>query len=528
MKVRILTENVRGLGLGHVARCFNLSCVFLNMGYEVDFFVRGDANFTKFLKAQMESSLDSKDCIFKRFYPLALQWENITNDNLIACDICIIDSYHTSKFMPFLESCFKNCKVVCLLDDDGRFIQLFKKNIPNLFILNPNGLYNVEGLESSRIFSGLQYAMLNECFLDSTKLKNMKKKYDFFVCLGGEDKNDVSSEIFKKLQDFGFSSCVVLGANYKGELLKESKDYIFFNITQKKVAALMAQSKACIVSGGGIIFEALSVNKNVFAINLASNQDKQIEILRAQGLVHEISRNFSHKDLLQNNLDSKEVKIGNCLQDLVGNFCIFAINYSLNLASEKKAKNFNITIKDSNITLNAINFCNLSASESLRVLRYRNHPFVSKSMYGSPNISAKTHFDFISSLHNDSYSKYFLVQNNLNLRTDIGVVSLTRINLKHKHAYLGIYKNPFLESKHIESNKTLRYGEQLIEVLKYIAFSEYNLHMLYLEVVESNTRAIKLYEKSGFNSCGRLKECFFINDKFKDIMVYELKTPNVF
>ncbi|TLD94036.1 UDP-4-amino-4,6-dideoxy-N-acetyl-beta-L-altrosamine N-acetyltransferase [Helicobacter saguini] len=611
MKIRILTENLQGLGLGHVARCFNLSAVFLEMGYEVDFFVRGNADFMGFINTQMQdsntlnsqdfykdskeykTSTDSKhlhiledsnstkvtesiinfnkninsnitnfnnkkviESTFKYFYPLALQWENITHKSLIECDICIIDSYHLNEFKGFLFECFKCCKIVCLLDDDGLYLELFKQNIPNFYILNPNGFYNLQGLESTQIFSGLQYALLNKCFLDS---KRIKKKYDFFVCLGGEDKRDISNVILTRLNEFNFSVCVVLGANYKGKLLQDSniqnntesnsqntqKSYIFHNIKQEKLAKLMAESKACIVSGGGIIFEALSVCKSVFALNLANNQNKQIEILQAQGLVKEIKIDFSKNDIkITKKIKKDSINIGTKVRDFASILCMCAINSSLNLTHNKKEKNFKINLNTkldsikvtesrtfNTIKLQAINFCNLSASESLRVLQYRNHPFVSKSMYGSAHISAKTHFDFIESLRHEENSKYFLVQEKSEINTslshngylDIGVVSLTRINLKHKHAYLGIYKNPLLESYNFKNIDSISYGEKLIEVIKFITFNEYNLKMLFLEVFEKNIRAIKLYEKMGFKMCGRLSNYVKIDNEFQDVFVYELK-----
>lgn len=585
MKIRILTENVQGLGLGHVARCFNLSVVFLEMGYEVDFFVRGDANFMDFINTQTKDSnatkiiesriksnknvnsnitnfsdkkvieSNSQHTIFNNFYPLALQWENIKHKSLLECDICIIDSYHLHEFMPFLFECFKHCKIVTLIDDNGLYLELFKQNIPNLYILNPNGYYNLQSLESPKIFSGLEYVMLNKCFLDS---KKVKKKYDFFVCLGGEDKKDISNIILRRLNEFDFSACVVLGANYKGRLLKDSKiesslkntqkSYIFHNIKQEKLARLMKESKAAIVSGGGIIFEAISQNSNVFGLNLASNQNKQIEILQAQHLIKEINLTFNKQDLRIKKSKKDSINIGTKLRDFVSIICMCAINSSLHIAHKKAQKDFKISLntkQDSKkviesrisktIELNAINFCNVTASESLRILQYRNHPFVTKSMYGSTHISAKTHFDFIESLRDTETSKYFLVQEKTDITTnlvhngylDIGVISLTRINIKHKHAYLGIYKNPFLESYHFKNIDSISYGEKLIEVIKFIAFSEYNLKMLYLEVFEQNIRAIKLYEKMGFKICGKLTDYVKIDNKFQDVLVYELCNKNL-
>lgn len=552
MRIRILTENVNGLGLGHVARCFNLSVTFLEMGYEIDFFVRGGENFSDFLKVQInsyldkneqtieskkdfthfleDSKIDSKN-IFKYFYPLALDWENIAHSSLLECEVCIIDSYNISNFDKFIQY----SKAICILDDDGRHANLLNKH-KNLFILNPNGIYNklLKDKESNRVFSGLSFALLNKCFIES-KGTTDSKKYDFFMCLGGEDKKDISYKIFNKLKSMDFSVCVVVGSNYKGKLLNRIEsnniDSIFHNISQKKLANLMRDCKSCIVSGGGIIFEALSLIKNIYAINLASNQNEQINILKQQKLVNEITLSFKKSDFVEFKKQDS-IKIGDKVNEICGTLSIYAINTSLHLKEEKKEKN--IKIKLDSKRLEAINFCNLGPREAIQILRYRNHPFVYKSMYGSQNISAKTHFDFIASLHNENHSKYFLVREILRKDAiDIGVINLTRINFRHKHAYLGIYKNPFLYTSSKDSKYTISYGEMLIKMIKHIAFNIYNLHMLYLEVLESNIKAIHLYEKTGFKQCGILNECFKIsennsknNDKFGNILIYEIKNDN--
>ena len=105
-----------------------------------------------------------------------------------------------------------------------------------------------------------------------------------------------------------------------------------------------------------------------------------------------------------------------------------------------------------------------------------------------------------------------MIKGNKKERLDLGVISLTRINLKHRHAYLGIYKNPLLK---------MRCGRELMDMIEYIAFEKYALNMLYLEVRECNKHAIRLYEECGFVYMGMLKQAF-LNDKkiYEDILIY--------
>lgn len=543
MTIRILTESEDGLGLGHVARCYNLSRVFVSMGYNVDFFVRGNACFKDFIATQ--GKIENKEIAC---YPLALQWEDISNPSLLHSDICIIDSYKVRNFTTFLES----TKVLIVFDDDGRHFEFLKSVVSRMdsnniktkaFLLNPNGFYNTITMDNNireHIFSGLKYALLHP-FFHSLSIEKSERIYDFFVCLGGEDSKDVSREIFTQLLSFAKSIVVVVGANYKGSLLTSryicdtvdidsKKPYrIYSNITQMQVATLLSKSKHCIVSGGGILFEALKLCPKVFAINLATNQDIQINTLASQNLVSTItlpicSKSFENIDSI-NTLGPEE--IGTDIKDFATNIIFVALNHSLKFKQEKKAQNFTF---DSYI---ALDFCNLEYKDSMNVLAYRNHPSIRKQMYSNSIINEESHINFLQSLLYSKHSRYFLIKDSQSLQTiqghttnDIGVISFSRINLKHKNAYLGIYKNPILSQK-----KDKKYGHILMQMIQHIAFCHYNLYMLYLEVVATNIYAIRFYEKEGFHKLGILKNGFRIyqnnNETFCDVFLYGMKNPHI-
>lgn len=539
MIIRILTESEKSLGLGHVARCYNLARVFVGMGYNVDFFVRGNASFKDFITTQGVIKNKEAAC-----YPLALQWEEIGNPSLLHSDICIIDSYQVCDFTPFLES----SNVLVIFDDDGRHFEFLERIVreranstqAKVFLLNLNGFYNTQTIDSDireHIFSGLKYALLHPFFhrLDSNK---SEREYDFFVCLGGEDSKDISNEIFTQLLGFAKSIVVVVGPNYKGSLLKSKylcdnidsvNPYrIYSNITQAQVATLLADSGHCIVSGGGILFEALKLCPKVFAINLATNQDIQISTLEKQNLIRTIT--LPLQPITFENLDSNNTlkpEIGTHTKDFATELIFNALNHTLKSKQEIKAKNFQLD----NCT--ALDFCNLSHKDSMNILTYRNHPFVRERMYGSSVISEQSHINFLQSLPYDEHARYFLVKDIESLQTtdggithDIGVISFSRINLKHKNAYLGIYKNPLL-AKH----KTKRYGHILMQMIRHIAFHHYNLYMLYLEVVATNTHALNFYEKEGFSYLGTLQNGFRIyennTETFHDVLLYGMKNPNI-
>ncbi|PAF48809.1 UDP-4-amino-4,6-dideoxy-N-acetyl-beta-L-altrosamine N-acetyltransferase [Helicobacter sp. 13S00401-1] len=152
-------------------------------------------------------------------------------------------------------------------------------------------------------------------------------------------------------------------------------------------------------------------------------------------------------------------------------------------------------------------FSDLDDKDIALTLEYRNHPFVRKHMYEDNLISMKTHLNFIHAQRDNLSSRYFLVSDKTR---HLGVTSLTRINLKHKNAYLGIYKNPYLKN-HL--------GSKLLDMICFIA-KELGLYMLFLEVIEDNLSAIRLYEKYGFKRMGKLEAAFYQEASFKNVLIY--------
>lgn len=63
------------------------------------------------------------------------------------------------------------------------------------------------------------------------------------------------------------------------------------------------------------------------------------------------------------------------------------------------------------------------------------------------------------------------------------------------------------------------YGTEAVKLLLQFAFSELNLHRVYLHVFATNPRAIQVYEKSGFVREGLLREAAFIDGRFIDVFV---------
>ncbi len=63
------------------------------------------------------------------------------------------------------------------------------------------------------------------------------------------------------------------------------------------------------------------------------------------------------------------------------------------------------------------------------------------------------------------------------------------------------------------------YGSDAVRTLVGFAFGEMNLHRVQLEVYDLNPRALRCYEKCGFQVEGRRREALFRNGSYHDILI---------
>lgn len=94
----------------------------------------------------------------------------------------------------------------------------------------------------------------------------------------------------------------------------------------------------------------------------------------------------------------------------------------------------------------------------------------------------------------------------------IGYVFLNQISYVHQNCYLGI-----IIGDELAAGKGFGY-EAMMLILNF-AFKTLNLHKVILEVVSFNQPAISLYKKIGFQVEGTLKNQFFSDDQFHDVII---------
>lgn len=93
-----------------------------------------------------------------------------------------------------------------------------------------------------------------------------------------------------------------------------------------------------------------------------------------------------------------------------------------------------------------------------------------------------------------------------------GIAQLDGIDSVHRNARLGIFLGN-------ETDRGTGLGKSALQELLDFGFQDLNLTKIYLYVNSSNPSAIKLYEKTGFVLEGKLKNHYFCDGTWEDLLI---------
>ncbi|HEV2973182.1 MAG TPA: GNAT family protein [Pirellulales bacterium] len=96
----------------------------------------------------------------------------------------------------------------------------------------------------------------------------------------------------------------------------------------------------------------------------------------------------------------------------------------------------------------------------------------------------------------------------------VGLVRIDRIDSINRNCAVGLDLVP----QHRGKGLSAKVYAWLLDYL----FHQLNMHMVYLEVLESNERAIHVYERLGFRVDGRLRQRIFRNGTYEDSILMSL------
>jgi len=154
-----------------------------------------------------------------------------------------------------------------------------------------------------------------------------------------------------------------------------------------------------------------------------------------------------------------------------------------------------------------------------RYVRWFNDPEVRENLaMFYPMSLAEEEKWFEDKLKRGENSKTFAVETKEGVH--IGGTGLDSINWKDRNAEFGI----FIGEKNYWNKG---YGTDATKTIVKFAFEEMNLARVYLRVYDDNPRAIRVYEKAGFEREGVLRKHIFRKGRYSDVIIMGILNPSI-
>ena len=123
---------------------------------------------------------------------------------------------------------------------------------------------------------------------------------------------------------------------------------------------------------------------------------------------------------------------------------------------------------------------------------------------------------YLENAHQDIYQakqlRLIIFENKT--ETSIGMIDLFDFEPKHLRVGLGILVAPKFENK--------GYATEALELLTNYVFTHLDVHQVYANISEDNTKSITLFEKRGFKEIGVKKDWIYTNKQFKNELLFQL------
>jgi RimJ/RimL family protein N-acetyltransferase len=134
--------------------------------------------------------------------------------------------------------------------------------------------------------------------------------------------------------------------------------------------------------------------------------------------------------------------------------------------------------------------------------------FQDKRIYPNSYEKQLEYYNYLQSSKNDIVMAIIEKKSNLH----IGNIGLHKIDFIHRRCEIGIVLG---EKQFLGKG----YGTKCIQAFSNYAFNVLNLHRITAIIMEQNLASIKAFEKSGFIQEGMLKEYFYKNGEYSDVLI---------
>lgn len=172
-------------------------------------------------------------------------------------------------------------------------------------------------------------------------------------------------------------------------------------------------------------------------------------------------------------------------------------------------------ISSDRILLRAISSNDIEALTKIRAdLEFRNdvmmHPFP---------ITETQEESWLNSVLNDrNNSSVYLAVSTVDKDKTIGLISFTNASYLHQRADFGIYLSKEARGKGI--------GKEATELMLNYGFMSLHFNKIELKVLEKNKKAFNMYKELGFEETAVLKDHFYCNGRFQDVIYMTIYSKN--
>lgn len=266
MKIFILTEGGKNIGLGHITRCTSIYQAFEEVGIQSQLIVNGDETVLDLLR--------DKNCkVFDWLNDQKMLFATVKD-----ADIVFIDSYLADY--DLYEKISNLVKTAVYFDDDIRI------KYPKGFVLN--GAVFAEQMPYPKrtdvtYLLGAQYTSLRKEFWD-VPAKSIRDNIEtVMITFGGMDTYNITSQVLRLLVDTHpeLLKKVIVAKGFANtteiEELKDNNTELIYYPGPAEMKEVMLESDIAISAGGQTIYELARIGVPTIGVCVAQNQLQSVE-----------------------------------------------------------------------------------------------------------------------------------------------------------------------------------------------------------------------------------------------------------
>ena len=157
----------------------------------------------------------------------------------------------------------------------------------------------------------------------------------------------------------------------------------------------------------------------------------------------------------------------------------------------------------------------IAESDTANIIRWRNSELVKQNLFSSDEVTVEIHQHWLSEYVMTGKCCQFIIHVEHN---PVGTVFLKNIDYDNSKAEFGIFIGE--STAHGKGYGTIATG-----LIADFGFQELKLNKIYLSVFHDNKGAIRSYEKAGFKEEGLMRQEYYKDGHFMDVLQMAMLKP---